>query len=63
MNPNCPTFNEFFVTEKALTEEIARTCEGGMSIDEGWSALQTKENNKTPGTDGLTYEFYCFFGT
>ena len=62
MNANCPTFNEFFVTEKALTEEIAKTCDGGMSTDECWSALKTMVNNKTPGTAGLTSENLFFFG-
>ena len=53
MDPNCPTFNEFF--------EIAKTCEGVMSIHECEIALKTMENNKTPGTDGLTPEFYRYF--
>ena len=34
MDPNCPTFNEFFETENALSEEIVQTCEGVMSIHE-----------------------------
>ena len=61
MDPNCPTFNEFFETENALSEEIAKTCEGVMSIHECELALKTMENNKTPGTDGLTPEFYRYF--
>ena len=32
-----------------------------MSIDECKRALMTMESNKTPGTDGLTLEFYRFF--
>ena len=31
MDPNCPTLNEFFETENALSEEIAKTCEGVYS--------------------------------
>ena len=61
MDPNCPTFNEFFETENVLSEEIAKTCEGVMSIHECEIALKTMENNKTPGTDGLTPEFYHYF--
>ena len=61
MDPNCPTFNEFFETENALSEDIAKTCEGVMSIHECEIALKTMENNKTPGTDGLTPEFYRYF--
>ena len=34
MNPNCLTFSEFFETENALSEEIAKTCEGVMSVHE-----------------------------
>ena len=61
MNPNCLTFSEFFETENALSEEIAKTCEGVMSVHECELALITMENNKTPGTDGLTPEFYRYF--
>ena len=61
MDPNCPTFNEFFETENALSEEITKTCEGVMSIHECELALKTMENNKTPGTDGLPPEFYRYF--
>ena len=61
MDPNCLTFSEFFKTENALSEEIAKTCEGVMSVHECELALITMENNKTPGTDGLTPEFYRYF--
>ena len=61
MDPNCSTFSEFFETENALSEEIAKTCEGVMSIHECERALKTMQNNKTPGTDGLTPEFYHYF--
>ena len=59
--PNCPTFSVFIETENVLSEEIAKTCEGDMSIHECELALKTMENNKTPGTDGLTPEFYRYF--
>ena len=61
MYPNCLTFSEFFETENALSEEIAKTCEGVMSVHQCELALITMENNKTPGTDGLTPEFYRYF--
>ena len=32
-----------------------------MSIDECKRALMTMESNKTPGTDGLTSQFYRYF--
>ena len=44
--------------ENALSEEIAKMCEGVMSIDECEIELKIMENEKTPGTDGLTPEFY-----
>ena len=45
MDPNCPTFNEFFKTENRLPEEIAKTYEGVMSIHECEIALKTMANN------------------
>ena len=32
-----------------------------MSVDECERALMTVKSNKTPGTDGLTSEFYRYF--
>ena len=60
-DPSCSVFNEFFKTENALSEENATICEGAMSVDECERALKFMENNKTPGTDGLTSEFYRYF--
>ena len=61
IDPNFLTFSGFFETENALSEEIAKTCEGVMAVHECELALITMENNKTPGTDGLTPEFYRYF--
>ena len=61
MDPHCPTFKEFFEIENSLSEEIVKTCEGVMSVDECEIVLKTMKNNKTPGTDGLTPEFYRYF--
>ena len=61
MDPNCPTFNEFFETENALSEEMVNMCEGVMSIHECEIVFKSMENNKTPVTEGLTTEFYCYF--
>ena len=60
MYPNCPTFNEFFETENVLSEEIAKTCEGVMSIHV-WDCVKSIENDKTLDMDGLTPEFYRYF--
>ena len=61
MDPNCPTFKKFFEIKNALSEEIAKTCEGVMSISECELTLKTMDNNKTPGMDGLTPELYHYF--
>ena len=61
IDPNCSSFTEFFETEDPLSEEIPKTCEGVMSIQERERALKTLDNNKTPGTNGLTPEFYRLF--
>ncbi|KAL9965225.1 hypothetical protein ACROYT_G028996 [Oculina patagonica] len=61
MNPNDSAFDEFFKTDNALSEENATSCEGLMSIDECERALLLMKGNKTPGTDGLTAEFYRYF--
>ena len=61
MNPNGSEFKEFFKTENVLSEETAKTCEGIMSIVECEHALKIMESNTTPGTDGLTSEFYRYF--
>ena len=45
-----------------LTDNESRLCEGELTKRECWEALQTMENNKSPGNDGLSKEFYvCFF--
>ena len=49
MDPNCPTFNVFFETENALSEETAKTCEGGMWIHECEIALKSMETAITTG--------------
>ena len=45
-----------------LTDDESRLCEGELTKRECWEALQTTRNNKSPGNDGLSKEFYvCFF--
>ena len=36
-------------------------CEGLMTESEVLKSIKTLKNGKTPGTDGLTAEFYIFF--
>ena len=46
-----------------LTNEQTLSCEGIISEDEVFKSLKSMENNKSPGNDGLSKEFYeCFLG-
>ena len=45
-----------------LNKEKQNICEGLITAEECLSALKTFARNKTPGSDGLTAEFYlCFW--
>ena len=47
---------------KTLANEEAERCEGLITIKECADALNKFQNNKTPGSDGFTIEFYrCFW--
>ena len=41
-----------------LTKQKSKTLDGGITEKELLIALQTMENNISPGNDGLTKEFY-----
>ena len=58
-----PKFNLFFENEviKKLGEHQKESCEGLLTENECRNALKSFHTNKTPGTDGLTAEFYTFF--
>ena len=58
---NLPEFNHFLQAEKVLSAEMAVSCEGYITIEECANVLKKMENNKTPGSDGLTVEFYRYF--
>ena len=45
-----------------LTAENAQACEGKLTVAECFKSLQLFENNKSPGDDGLTAEFYNIVG-
>ena len=36
----------------------AQVCEGKLTVSECYKSLQLFQNNKSPGNDGLTVEFY-----
>ena len=44
-----------------MTEDNKQKCEGAFSKEECPKALKNMKNNKTPGLDGFTSEFYQLF--
>ena len=56
-------FNKFFQNEtiKTLDNDQKERCEGLVTETECRYALKGFQNNKSPGTDGLTAEFCSFF--
>ena len=41
-----------------LSEEQRQSCEGRISTEECRTIIETLKNNKSPGNDGLSIEFY-----
>ena len=41
-----------------LSEEQKQSCEGDISLEEIKSILESFQNNKSPGNDGIPIEFY-----
>ena len=59
---NCkPDINIFNVIRNTLKEEETLTCEGLLTEDECFKALKEMKNDKSPGSDGITVEFYKTF--
>ncbi len=50
--------NEFI---KKLNKQQQVSCEGHITVDEVKKILSSMSNNKSPGSDGYTVEFYKFF--
>ena len=44
-----------------LSDDMTNICEGRLSVKECFDCLQSFENNKSPGNDGLMTEFYKTF--
>ena len=62
VDPNSEEFSVSFNVDFQLTEEMASmTCEGEITLAECTKALSMMQNNKSPGSDGLTTEFYRAF--
>ena len=62
-NPNDTCFDEFFEspTLPKLTTQVADTCDGFLTKEECYASLKEFSRGKSPGTDGLTAEFYLKF--
>ena len=45
----------------SVTKEETNVCEGTVTHAEVTSALKQTQNDKSRGTDGITYEFYKAF--
>ena len=54
---------DFFLNnlDRFLTNEEASLCEGDLTLAECTAALKSFKRNKSPGLDGLPYEFYTKF--
>ena len=59
-----PATLTFFASENvtSLNEEEKSSCEGVVSEDECLRTLKEFKNCKSPGTEGLSAQFYKFFG-
>ena len=57
------SLDEYFLNNKipTLNEELKNICDQELTIEECGKALKQLENNKSPGADGLTTNFYKFF--
>ena len=63
--PLAKRFSNFSDNESLpkLDNEEQNLCEGPTTAEECLATLKTFQHNKTPGTDGLTAEFYLFGAT
>ena len=53
--------DELISTLPKLNEEKAETLEGPITYEEAAKALKLMKNDKSPGTDGMTVNFFKFF--
>ena len=59
--PKSANLEPFFDGLNTLKQEEADTCQGLLTLEECTKSLKQSMNNKTPGSDGFTIEFYGFF--
>ena len=60
---NNEKYDQLFSDIPILSEEEKVLCDRPICIDEVSNSLKSLSNNKTPGSDGLTTNFYKFFWT
>ncbi len=63
-NTQIPPYDEFIAQENLhlLDQDLKNSCEGQITIEELSACLCNMSNNKSPGSDGFTVEFYkCFW--
>ena len=53
--------DEFITNTPKLDEEKSDTLEGRIRLEEASKALKNMKNGKSPGTDGMTVDFFKFF--
>ena len=49
------------IPKLTTTTDQQELCDGVLTLNECFKVLNTFQNNKTPGIDGLTVEFYKQF--
>ena len=59
--PDCADLSLRHSEIPKLSPEKAATCEGKLTVEECLQSLQSFKENKSPGNDGLTVEFYKTF--
>ena len=59
--PSNSTINFFDENIPKLSEQESNSCEGLIGDQECIKALKEMKNNKSPGSDGITTEFYKIF--
>jgi exonuclease III len=52
---------DYVSTLPKLTQEEAAMLEGYITVDEAGQVLKNMSNGKSPGTDGMTVDFFKFF--
>ena len=59
----CPCDQDFFINslDLSLSQAESDLCKGEITQEECQRALSSMKNNKSPGIDGLPYEFYVHF--